>query len=145
MPKQPRLNSNLIKRACGAGDKDAIAELSNTLTANCRERETYVKQGKAQLVSLGNFLADSVIQNFAYRMLRACEQAGYSPPHELVDLFQTVMKQDRPPARSDRKYVPWLHALEYLETNPNAGVREIAREVGVYPSTVTRWRQSGKL
>ena len=78
-------------------------------------------------------------------MVRVLTKNGQVPPQELSDLFQVLLRQDRPPSNSDRRYVQWLEAVRYLKDEPTAGVREIANKVGVSPSTVSRWRQNGKL
>lgn len=78
-------------------------------------------------------------------MLRACSKAEAPAPPELIDLYQHILRQDRPPSNSDRRYIQRLEAIQYLKEHPNAGIRELARAVQVSPSTVTRWKQNGKL
>ena len=93
----------------------------------------------------GAFLPDSLIGNFAYRMLRACGRNGLPPPPERVELMQLLLKQDRPPQRSERRFEKRMNAINYLREHPGAGVREIAQAVGVAPSTVSRWKKQGKI
>jgi len=141
----PRFDPILIRRACGDGDICAIIHFSNILSTHIRHREARIRKGAVHVVSKGEFLGDSIIGNFAYRMCKACHREGIAPPVELIELLQLVLKQDRKPSRSDRRYLQRLHAMEYIEQHPTAGVREIARTVGVAPSTVTRWKRDDKL
>ena len=136
---------NFIRAACADGDKAAIEDFSTTLSGNLVNREKRIRQGDTHLVVRGEFLPDSLIGNFAYRMLRACSRNGLPPPTELVDLMQLLLKQDRPPQRSERRFVKRMDAINYLREHPGAGVREIARAVGVAASTVSRWKKQGKI
>jgi hypothetical protein len=145
MPKEPILDIGLIKRACSDGEANAIVDLSQTLCTNLAQRNIQVSKGRTQVVGRGEFLSDSLINNFAYRMLKACQRTKQVPPLELVELFQISLNQDRRPAKSDRRYMQWLEAVAFMKENPEAGVREIARTVDVNPSTVSRWKQTGKL
>ncbi len=140
MAATPALDPNLIKGACADGDMAAMEDICTTLSGNIRQRQAQVEQSETQLVGRGEFLSDSLIANFAYRMLRACQQNNISPPVGLVDLFQLLLKQDRRPQRSELRYLQRMDALAFLQDHPEAGVREIARSVGVSPSTVTRWK-----
>lgn len=145
MSKDPTLNLSIIRAACSAGDLSAIKDLSTTLSSNLRHRRSRSDAGKTHLASTGKFFSDSLLRHFTYRMLRSCQSNDLSPPLELIELLQLVLSQDRPPSKSDRKYIASLEAREFLKTNPDAGIREIAREVGVAPSTVTRWKRDSKL
>ena len=136
---------NFIRAACADGDKAAIEDFSTTLSGNLVNREKRIRQGETHLVVRGEFLPDSLIGNFAYRMLRACARNHVPPPNELTDLMQLLLKQDRPPQRSERRYVKRMEALNYVREHPGAGVREIAQAVGVAPSTVSRWRKQNRI
>ena len=59
--------------------------------------------------------------------------------------MQLLLKQDRPPQRSERRYVKRMDALNYVREHPGAGVRETAQAVGVAPSTVSRWRKQNRI
>ena len=145
MIDDPVLDPKLIRSACANGNKAAVEELSNILVNNIHLRDTRTKSGSTHLVMRGEFLSDSLIGNFAYRMLRACNQTDLPPPKVLVDLMQLLLDQSRPPAKSERRYVQRLEAINYLKDNPKAGIREIARAVRVSPSTISRWKAAGKL
>ena len=82
---------DLIRAACADGDEGAIVEFCTTLSGNLVQRETLTRQGETHLVVRGEFLPDSLIGNFAYRMLRACGRNGLPPPTELVDLLQLLL------------------------------------------------------
>jgi hypothetical protein len=139
------IDPNLIRAACADGDQGAIEEFSTTLSSNLAHREILTRQGETHLVARGKILPDSLISNFAYRMLRACGRKDLPPPAVLVDLMQRLLKQDRPPQRSERRYVQRMEAINHLKEFPGAGVRAIARAVGVRPSTVSRWKKQGKI
>ena len=136
MASKPEFDPDLIRAACADGHEGAIVEFCTTLSGNLVHRETLTRQGETHLVVRGEFLPDSLIGSFAYRTLRACGQNGLPPPPELVELMQLLLKQDRPPQRSERRYVKRMDAINYLREHPGAGVREIAQAVGVAPSTV---------
>ena len=127
------------------GDARAIEEFSTTLSGNLVQRETRTRQGETQLVVRGEALPYSLIGNYAYRMLRACARNQVPPPNGLADLMQLLLKQDRPPQRSERRYVKRMDALNYVREHPGAGVREISQAVGVAPSTISRWRKQKKI
>jgi len=145
MADEPVLALDLITAACRNGEIDAIVELSGILSADLRYRRLKSERGDTQLVERGEHLPDSLISNFAYRMVQACHRESQAPPEELVELLQLVLGQDRPPAKSDRRYIQRLEAIQYVRQHPDAGVRQIAAAVGVSPSTVSRWKTAGKL
>lgn len=147
MATEPVLDIDLIERACGRGDVYAIVELCNVLITNLSYRcdQSKAKSNNTQLVSRGLYLADSLIFNFAYRMLKTCEEKGQLPPKQLITLIQRTLKQDRKPSHSDRRYMQWLEARRYIASNPTASIRKIAEVVDVAPSTISRWRADGKL
>jgi hypothetical protein len=76
----PRFDPDLIQAACTDGDARAIEEFSTTLSGNLVQRETRTRQGETQLVVRGEALPDSLIGNYAYRMLRACARNHVPPP-----------------------------------------------------------------
>ena len=141
----PEFHSDLIEAACSDGDKAAIEEICTTLIGNLLRRTARAREGETHLVMRGKFLADRLIGNFAYRMLRACSRNNLPPPDELVELIQQLLKQDHPPQRSERRYAQRMDAKNLVRKNPGAGVREIAEAVGVAPSTVSRWKKDGKI
>ena len=143
--KGPLINMALVKLACGAGNIDAISELSLNLLSNANRRLTQIKTGERQLVSRGHALPDSLINNFAYRMLKACRHQELVPPSELVELIQCQLNQDRAPAGAARRYVQRCEAIAFKADHPAAGVNEIARAVGVNPSTISRWLRAKKI
>ena len=145
MAARPEFDPEVIVAACTDGDESAIEELCATLSGNLVQRETRSKQGETHLVVRGESLPDSLIGNYAYRMLRACARSHVPPPTELVDLLQLLLKQDRPPQRSERRFVKRMDTIDYVREHPGAGVREIAQAVDVAPSTVSRWRKQGKI
>ena len=95
----PRFDPDLIQAACTDGDAHAIEEFCTALSGNLVQRETRTRQGETHLVVRGESLPDSLIGNYAYRMLRACARSRVPPPNELADLMQLLLKQDRPPPK----------------------------------------------
>ena len=143
--KQPQIDMALVKLACRDGNIDAISELSSVLLNNVNWRRAQIKTGKTQLVSRGHALPDSIINNFAYRMLKACRHQELVPPSELVELIQCQLNQDRAPSRAARRYVQRCEAIAFKADHPDAGINKIARAVDVNPSTVSRWLQAEKI
>lgn len=153
--RAPVLSLDVIKSAYN-GDLEAIKDLSETLWWNLTHRQERrlaarpkarrKREGDpAQIPLKSGDLGDRQIKTFAYLMLRACEREMHAPPPELVNLFQIVLGQDKPPAGSDRKYVQRLEAIRYLATNSQATDSEIARVVGVHRGSVGRWRKKDLL
>ncbi len=138
----PRFDLNLINSACGEGNATAIAKLSGKIAMLCDSARVALRDrqpSQKHPVIRHNEISDSEAANFAYRMLKACGRRKIPPPSELVDLFQIILKQDRPPHRRTRRWVPREEARRYLCENPKATVRDIARCAKVAPSTVSRW------
>jgi hypothetical protein len=145
MVHEPIIAVELIKLACAKGVIDAVVELSTNLNSNLSQRNSAEKRGKLHLASSGKYLPDSVIGNFAYRMVRVLAETNQPPPQELAELLKALLKQDRPPSKSDRRYVQRLEAIQYLKDNPTTSDRKVAAQVGVSPSTVSRWKKANKL
>lgn len=145
MIHEPIIDVELIKSACTKGKIDAVTELSTNLYNNLRQRNSAEKRGKLHLASSGKYLPDSVIGNFAYRMVRVLADTNQPPPQELADLLKALLNQDRPPSKSDRRYVQRLEAIQYLKINPSTSDRKVAAQVGVSPSTISRWKKANKL
>ncbi len=144
----PRFDLNLINSACGEGNATAIAKLSGKIAMLCDSARVALRDrqpSQKHPVIRDNEISDSEAANFAYRMLKACAQRKIPPPSELVDLFQIILKQDRPPHRRTRRWVQREDAQRYLYKNPNAKVRDIACYVNVAPSTVSRWLKDERL
>jgi hypothetical protein len=142
-------DETLIKSACADGDADAIRTLSGSIRVALRDRPAL----GAAPVRAGCSLGDSDAANFAYRMLRSCERMSIPPPKELVDLFQILFEQDRPPQKGVSAVLVSM-AKEFLALNPNASLRKIADHVNegrpekapkVAASTVSRWKNDGLL
>lgn len=144
----PRFDHDLIGRACGNGDPRAIAILCENIIVLADGIQSALRSrppASKHAVARGTAISDSEVANFAYRMLKACERHGKPPPRELVDLFQKILHQDRPPHRRHRRWVQREEARRYLEKHPTASARELARHVNVNASTVTRWLKVGAL
>jgi hypothetical protein len=139
----------MIKAACGDGDAGAIRALSESIRVALRDRPAL---GAAPVIN-GGGLGDSDAANFAYRMLRACQRAAIPPPRELVDLFQILFEQDRPPQKGVSAVLV-SRAKEFLASHLGASLRDIADHVNegraegapkVAASTISRWKKAGLL
>ncbi len=69
MIREPILDVELIKSACADGNIDAVAELSSILGSNLNQRILATERGAYHLASSGEYLPDSLIGNFAYRII----------------------------------------------------------------------------
>lgn len=79
------------------------------------------------------------IADLAMEMLSALEEA---PGDELQALFLELLDLDRHRKTLAEKHEGPRYDAAWLEAQiPNLGVRELAKEVNVSPSTVTSWRK----
>jgi hypothetical protein len=149
---EPVIDPKLVRAACRDGDLKAIVDLSSAIRGRVIRRQMRLmrarREGKGAEYNSQlrpDELNDSTVRNLTYRMLKACGDQGHVPPSELLNVLQYALSYDRPPAKSERRYVARNEAVEYLKHNPGASNREIARHVNVHPGTVGRWRKAGKL
>lgn len=85
-----------------------------------------------------NMLPRSVIAECAFDLLEDCETRRSSPGPELLELVRELL--DLPVVTADPKFEARYVASWILAQAP-VGVRSLAKNVGVSPSTVVEWRR----
>lgn len=127
---EPMFDKELIKRACGDGDIDAMEELSGALL-------TQAKHNK----SLHPVVPNSLINNFAYRMLKRLHEIDRGPPELLIQLLQIQLSQDKAPQSFDWSSNQQM-AAEILAASPNTSINSLASQVSVDRQTIRRWKDN---
>lgn len=124
----------LINEAILEGKIGAVEELARFLIDKLAERKQIAKKRGAGIVRAGAAVPDSVISAFILAMLDLCVRRRCPPPQALVDLVSVALKASGRPVRQARRPEAKFAATKYVMTNPKAGIREVARAVGVAPS-----------
>lgn len=134
----------LFNEAVLGGKIDAVEELARFLIDKRAEREQIKKKRGASIVRVERAISDSVISAYIIAMLDLCVRRHCIPPQALVDLVSVALKASGRPARQPRRAKAKSAAVQYVMMNPKAGVREVARAVGVVPSTAKGWMDDEK-
>jgi len=93
----------------------------------------------------GKTIRESDVNKLAIELATAYEQMGQPLYLGLIRLLARQLRVPGHGRSTERKPDEIVKAKEYLESCPGAADREIARAVGVAPSTVMRWFRKGKL
>ena len=62
----------------------------------------------------------------------------------MIDLVSNALNASGQPARQPRRPAAKSAAVKYVMMNPKAGIREVARTVGVGPSVAKSWMDDEK-
>ena len=105
-----------------------------------------LEKQNASPVRRGQALSSLVIGDLAMTMVEA---ASFKPGKNLICLLQELLEVDRYRTANAKKRSPELEKALVLEAHMSLegkiiGVRELAKLVGVNPSTVTIWRKSAE-
>ncbi len=135
---------DLINEATLGGKIDAVEELARFLIDKLAERKQLEKKRGAGVVRTDGAVPDSVISAFILAMLDLCARRRCPPPQALIDLVSDALNASGQPARQPRRPEAKSAAVKYVMMNPKAGIREVARTVGVHPSVAKRWMDDEK-
>lgn len=106
------------------------------------ELETLKKAGKKAPVRVGGLLPRSTIAFIAYDLLRGYEA---SPPGPyLLDLISELLDIPRHTDEGVRQFAARYRAAHIIAQAPHLESRTIAEELGVDPSSLSRWRRETK-
>jgi hypothetical protein len=124
------------------GDGDGMSELSLLLMERIEARKGAAKAGETHLVSLGNAISPSFVNHLIIMMLASLDCL----PQDLFVLIRHQLCsnsggewQSKRQYYEDRISDARLAAEKIKLTGKKVTLRAIARELGVSPSTVTRW------
>ena len=126
-------------------DPASISELCLRLMERLIERDEKQDSGKTHLVSRGEAISDSLVNYLINMMLDNLEwNDELYIPRDLIVLirYQTggeISDQAKKLAIRDRKFNAVWIALQLSEQGKTPSYREIARVLGVNPTTVMRW------
>ena len=85
-------------------------------------------------------LSRTDIAEIATDLLGDCVGVGYAPGRELENLIRQLLNADKPRLKADREFSARYTAAQ-IDAQASPSVRQLARAVGVNPSSVTRWRR----
>jgi hypothetical protein len=141
------LNRSLIRGALGGDDRD-IDELCLQLMERLIERKRLEAQGGTHLQSRGIGISDALVDHLIVAMIEALQQFSLEPKPSLVVLIRDRLGG----AHSDiyKIYMKWTGrtraiflGMRLKRDGVPPTIREIAQEMGVQPSTVSRWFPNG--
>ncbi len=74
-----------------------------------------------------------ILNHFIVAQVPPTDQLGY--------MFEQILGARNDPVKGAKKPLALISARDYIEENPSATNADIAREVGVHPSAVGRWKK----
>jgi hypothetical protein len=117
---------------------EALAFFLRTLLRDLKVAE---KESGAAPVRVGKLCSRSLIGQIAFDLLESCECWNYSPGPELVQLVGELLDQRSYKQGASREFDAREQAISIIAQRPDVGGRELAKEVKVNVSTVSRWRK----
>ena len=121
--------------------ESTLPETAGGALAEClRFQLSQVRQSTALPVGSGGLLAPSSISRIAIDMLETFALFGQAPAPELVDLIRLLLNVDKRKLKSDREFASRDAASWMIAQQPTLPIRQIARHVGVEPTSVMRWK-----
>jgi hypothetical protein len=99
----------------------------------------YAERRKTAKARSSNLIPRSVIGEIALDLLESSRLDNYKPSGELIGLFRELLNLETTKQGLPRKTSSQERAAHALALDPTLGVRELAKEVGVAPSSVSRW------
>jgi hypothetical protein len=116
---------------------------SNSVAGNLRAALSTLQKKMsvegAAPVRVGGELPQSVISELAADLLEGCHDNGVPPGLELTLLIRELLSASKQKSGMSRKVRQREDAIFALALHPEIGVRELAKIVGVAPSTVSKW------
>ena len=134
----------LIRAIGGPPDDEAVKEVCQIFRSHLDESKDRTQKGEHALVRRGGVIPKNFINYVAIQILSSYVLASKPVTLDLWMLFVSLTGYEdygqnearRPRHRSD--------AMLYRAGHPNSSAREIAKAVGVAPSTVSRWLNEDK-
>jgi transposase-like protein len=124
-----------------ADDITAAGALALLLRILLRQLKDAEKEPGAAPVRIGKLLSRSLIGETAHDLLECCQYWNYAPELELVQLIGELLDQHDYKQGAAREFEARQQAIFLLAQMPEIGVRELARQVDVNPTTVLRWKK----
>ena len=147
--KEHGIEFNLIVGIAGGREKD-IEELSLQLLERVYRQQDLKKQGQTHIKSRNTGLSDALINYLTVMMLERVESLGTRLPPSLLVLARQRLRGHQPKLQRTyqtrrRKMDAIYIALQLQEKGLEPSLNQIAKAMGVEPSTVSRWFPNGSL
>jgi len=81
----------------------------------------------------------SIIKAWTFNILEDCHESRITPPSELCEAIYYLMGCRHLSPKRGKPHTKEAY-LKLLNTNPDTGIREAARQLDVNPSTILRWQ-----
>jgi len=134
------IDFDLLVKAIGlAPELDAINELSGVLQKASQSRQIAEAKGEVQLSANSDLMGNALINFMAAAMLRNCCTLKVPAPYELLDVIERQLNVESFGKKQARQHKKETIAMLMLARNPEMSTSEIANELGVNKSTVSRW------
>ena len=118
--------------------KPASEVLAWLLRIELRALKYAERRSSAKVRSSPHLIPRSTISDIALDLLERSEWR-YPPGDQLVDLFRELLNLENPKQQYPRELEAQEKAANILAHNPQIGVGELAKAVGVNKSSVSRW------
>lgn len=137
---------------CGAldGNADDADELVLQLMERLVLRQKLEKAGKTHLQSRGGAIPDTLINYLIVILLEACEVHQTVPSSSLIVLIRERLGGAHPARHQQylldqkKKTAVWL-AAQMFDRDERISIRQLAKQLHVEPSTITRWYSTEEL
>ena len=139
------LDLGLLVRAIGSPpDDEAVKKVCQIFRSQLDENKDRTQKGEHALVRRGEVMPKTFMNYVAIQMLQSYVLTSKPVVLDLWMLFVVLTGYEDYGQNEARLPQHRLDAIVYRAGHPDAGVREIAKAVGVAPSTVSRWLHDDK-
>lgn len=143
------LEPMLLAGVLGGDERDMDA-LCLQLIERLVHRRQKENSGEVHLQTVGGQIPDALINFLLLVMLETCSDLDVPLPPAMIVLLRDRLGGPSPDryktaAMQEKKRRAVMIAAGIFSDNREVSIRQIAKELGVQPSTVTRWFEPGEL
>jgi len=143
------LDSILLAGVLGGDERD-MDTLCLQVIERLVDRRQKEKSGEVHLQTVGGQIPDALINLLLVVMLETCSDLDAPLPPAMIVLLRDRLGGSSPDryktaAMQEKKRRAVLISARIFSDNREVSIRQIAKELGVQPSTVTRWFEPGEL